>query len=291
MEHRPNEKPKFYLKWPWDLAVYILLAVGLRLFAVPVILLLMRWNQGRQPAGNYCLRRTRGRLSLLVWAALLLVLGGAAALLLPGYWAQDRAGWEGKEYFTLILCAALAVGGPLAALGLGYAGIRDAFFPGKSKLARSIRAQLPYPEEAPPVGELFGMVDRDILEQGEWFGRLAIGSQWVLGDQVSFLPRVRGVFSRDERRTHRSGGRVRTSRTIQLWLVDDRQQCQCTDLRSPDQLQGALDCLRRRLPDAVFGRYGSAEYDRLVYADEEEAQRQELDYRRRVSARQEKEGR
>ena len=43
-----------------------------------------------------------------------------------------------------------------------YRSLRDALIPEKSALARSIRAQLPYPDEAPPVKELFAMVDRDL---------------------------------------------------------------------------------------------------------------------------------
>ena len=35
------------------------------------------------------------------------------------------------------------------------------------RLAKSIRSQLPYPDEAPPVEELFAMVDRDIQANGQ----------------------------------------------------------------------------------------------------------------------------
>ena len=34
-------KKKFYLKWPVNLIVYILLVILLRIFAIPVILLIM----------------------------------------------------------------------------------------------------------------------------------------------------------------------------------------------------------------------------------------------------------
>ena len=45
---------------------------------------------------------------------------------------------------------------------------------------------------------LFAMVDKDIQASGQWFDRVAIGKEWVLGDDVSSIARIRGVFSRDE---------------------------------------------------------------------------------------------
>ena len=64
--------------------------------------------------------------------------------------------------------------------------------------------------EAPPVEELFAMVDRDIQENGQWFGRVAIGEEWVFGDDVSAISRIRGVFPRDEIEVHYNvGDRVR----------------------------------------------------------------------------------
>ena len=38
---RDKAKKRMYLKWPWNLVVYVLLVVLLRIFAIPVILLLM----------------------------------------------------------------------------------------------------------------------------------------------------------------------------------------------------------------------------------------------------------
>lgn len=40
-----SQKSHFYLKWPWNVLVYILLVIVLRIFAIPVILLIMRWNK------------------------------------------------------------------------------------------------------------------------------------------------------------------------------------------------------------------------------------------------------
>ena len=37
-----ESKRQFYLKWPWDWVVYVLLVIVLRIFAIPFIYLIMR---------------------------------------------------------------------------------------------------------------------------------------------------------------------------------------------------------------------------------------------------------
>ncbi|WP_294458258.1 hypothetical protein [uncultured Allofournierella sp.] len=281
---RDKAKKRMYLKWPWNLVVYVLLVVLLRIFAIPVILLLMWWNKKQQPDGpaeGYCLQRTRGRLILLVWAAVALLMAAAGAAYLTLSWTVDKTGWDYMEYIKLAAAGLLAVGGLLVAGYLAYTGLRDAFCPEKSQLARSIRQQLPYPEEAPPVNELFAMVDDDLCRNGQWFGRLAVGHEWILGDEVSYIPHIRGVFWRDETRTRRSGNRVTTTRILQLWILDDRQQCRPTDLRQPKELQAALDCLRQRIPAAVFAKYDSREYNDCIHADEQQWYFMEREFERR----------
>ena len=281
---RDKAKKRMYLKWPWNLVVYVLLVVLLRIFAIPVILLLMWWNKKQQPDGpaeGYCLQRTRGRLILLVWAAVALLMAAAGAAYLTLSWTVDKTGWDYMEYIKLAAAGLLAVGGLLVAGYLAYTGLRDAFCPEKSQLARSIRQQLPYPEEAPPVNELFAMVDDDLCRNGQWFGRLAVGHEWILGDEVSYIPHIRGVFWRDETRTRRSGNRVTTTRILQLWILDDRQQCRPTDLRQPKELQAALDCLRQRITAAVFAKYDSREYNDCIHADEQQWYFMEREFERR----------
>ena len=281
---RDKTKKRMYLKWPWNLVVYVLLVILLRIFAIPVILLLMWWNKKQQPDGpaeGYCLQRTRGRLILLVWAAVALLMAAAGAAYLTLSWTVDKTGWDYMEYIKLAAAGLLAVSGLLVAGYLAYTGLRDAFCPEKSQLARSIRQQLPYPEEAPPVNELFAMVDDDLCRNGQWFGRLAVGHEWILGDEVSYIPRIRGVFWRDETRTRRSGNRVTTTRILQLWILDDRQQCRPTDLRQPKELQAALDCLRQRIPAAVFAKYDSREYNDCIHADEQQWYFMEREFERR----------
>lgn len=281
---RDKTKKRMYLKWPWNLVGYVLLVVLLRIFAIPVILLLMWWNKKQQPDGpaeGYCLQRTRGRLILLVWAAVALLMAAAGAAYLTLSWTVDKTGWDYMEYIKLAAAGLLAVSGLLAAGYLAYTGLRDAFCPEKSQLARSIWQQLPYPEEAPPVKELFAMVDEDVRQNGQWFGRLAVGHEWILGDEVSYIPRIRGVFWRDETRTRRSSNRVTTTRILQLWILDDRQQCRPTDLRQPKELQAALDCLRQRAPAAMFAKYDSREYNDCIHADEQQWYFMEREFERR----------
>ena len=166
---------------------------------------------------------------------------------------------------------------------MGYAGARDTFFPEKSALAASIRSQLPYPEEAPPVGELFAMVDRDLKANGRWFDEMGIGREWVLGEQVNRIDRIRGVFVVDETRTRRSGGRTITSRVLQLVLVDDRWQKHITDFKKPQELRAAADCLALRVPDARRGT--NSQWSAFWSMDESEREAFERDFRQKQSRR------
>lgn len=284
MDEKDPHKPRFYLKWPWNLIVYILLAVLLRIFAIPFILLIMWWNKKQQPDGpeeGFCLQRTRGQLIQLVWAAVFLLAGAGGAVYGMTHWSQDRTSWELMDYITLVVSGLVAVGSPLIAIYEAYTGVRDALCPEKSRLAQSIRDQLPYPDEAPPVRELFAMVDQDIRQNGQWFGKLAIGREWVLGDEVSRISRIRGVFGQNELKTTHRGNRTRPVRIVQLWIVDDLQRRQLTSLKLPKELEGAMDCLRQRAPAAIFGKYDSREYDELAYAEEEEWHAKEREYQQR----------
>ena len=231
-----------FLRCPWNAVVYVLLAVTLRLLAIPVILVLMGLQRKNNPHGQsegFCLSRTRKRLTWLIWALLVLAAGGALLYMLPVGLRQDRTYWETGDYATLAFCA---IGGPLLVTGglyLAYAAIRDAFFPAKSALAKSIRSQLPYPEEAPPVEELFAMVDGDLRENGRWFGPVGVGREWVLGDSVNRIDRIRGIFVVNEIHQHRTQTGVRTRRDMELVLVDDRWQRSVTSFNSLADLQAA----------------------------------------------------
>ena len=287
-QKKPAAK-RFYLKWPWNIIVYILLVVLLRIFAIPLILLIMWWNKKQQPDGpeeGYCLQRTRGRLIGLIPAALLAVGGGLAIWFFAVAETMPYEAERLKEEmsFGYYLIPVVGAGAILVGLFLAYRSLRDALVPEKSALARSIRSQLPYPEEAPPVKELFAMVDQDLKQNGQWFGRLGVGKAWVLGDEASSIPRIRGVFSRVERHTRHAGKRTQVTYIYEIWIVDDRRQQQVTSLRSKREVEEAMDCLRRRVPAAVFGEYDSREYNDLIYAEEEEQRyAQERAYRSRAA--------
>ena len=282
-------KKRFYLKWPWNVIVFILLAAVLRIFAIPLILLILWWNKKQQPDGpeeGYCLQRTRGRLTGLILAAIFIV-GGCLAI---WFFAMAQTMPYEAEHlkedlsFGYYLIPVLGAGAILVGLFLAYRSLRDALYPEKSALAQSIRDQLPYPDEAPPVKELFAMVDQDLKQNGQWCGKMGIGKEWVLGDEASRIPRIRGIFGRVEQHTRHAGERTAVKHLYEVWIVDDKQRRQVTSLKSQTELEEALDCLHRRAPAAVFGSYGSREYNDLVYSKEEELQyAQERAYRNRAA--------
>lgn len=206
-------------------------------------------------SGGYCLSITREKLLTLWLAALLLFLGAAASVY---GWLQlqaDKTGWSYMEYVKLVIGS----GGGLFLFCSGvvtaYTAVRDAFWPQKSTLANSIRSQLPYPEAAPGVQELFAMVDKDIGENGQWFDRVAVGKEWVLGETASYIPRIRLFFGRDEIKSHRSGNHVNTTRIVELYILDDRRQHRVLTLRNPKELQPLLSCISLRAPDALCRPY------------------------------------
>ena len=133
-----EEKKGRFLRWPWNVVVYVLLALVLRLSAVPVILILMWVQRKNNPHGiseGYCLSRTRKRLTELIWAFLLLVVSVSLFCLFKVWLEQDKTYWETMDYVKLAVCG---VAGPLLLIGglyLGYTAVRDTFFPARSALA------------------------------------------------------------------------------------------------------------------------------------------------------------
>ena len=251
-----EEKKGRFLRWPWNVVVYVLLALVLRIFAVPVILILMWVQRKNNPRGiseGYCLSRTRKRLTWLIWAFLVLVVSAALFFMLKVGLEQDKTYWETMDYVTLAVCG---VGGPLLLIGglyLGYTAVRDTFFPARSALAQSIRNQLPYPDSSPPVDELFAMVDKDLMENAQWFGPVGIGREWVLGDGANKIDRIRGIFVVTEIHQHHTQTGIRTSRNMELVLIDDRWQRTVTSFNNLKDLQAAADCLALRVPEARCG--------------------------------------
>ena len=61
-----EKKKGGFLRWPWNVVVYIALVAALRLFAIPIILILVAIQRKNNPHGveeGYCLSRTRRRIS------------------------------------------------------------------------------------------------------------------------------------------------------------------------------------------------------------------------------------
>lgn len=279
------------LGWPWNLIVGagIVLALGYwigYLWSGLLAAAFLAWQKKRNPGmpeGGYCLERTRKRLSHLGLALIFLFLGLALGVYGWIELQEDKSAWEYEEYIKLAVGCLGALGFTAAGLYTGYVALRDAFWPQNSVLAKSIRSQLPYPEEAPGVGELFAMVDKDIQENGLWFDRVAVGKEWVLGDEASYIPRIRAAFGRDEIRSRQVNGRVQSSRIIELYLLDDRRQVQITTLRNPRELEPLLDCIHLRAPDALIRPY--SEYSQWRQKSEEEWQRALRDYQLRQGKR------
>ncbi|USF27219.1 hypothetical protein N510_002165 [Firmicutes bacterium ASF500] len=279
----------FRLKWPWNWVVCGVFVVAawylIGIFSLLLAALFLWWQKKRHPdavpQGGYCLDRTRKRLARLVWSLFYLLLAGACGVVFfvgLGEEKDEIADWavwivSGGAFLLFAGCFLYET----------YTDLRDAFFPAKSRLARSIRSQLPYPDEAPPVGELFAMVDRDIEANGQWFDRVAIGKEWVLGDEASAISRIRGVFSRDEIKVRYSNGRRQSTRVIELYIVDDRKQVQLTAMRNPGELKMAVTCLRLRVPEARFAGYESM--SAFTSQTEEEWQAMERDFCRRRDQR------
>lgn len=276
----------FFLRWPWNAAACVLLVLVLGIFAVPVILLLLWMGRRNDPHGaaeGYCLSRTRRRLVWLVWALLLLFISVALGAVFFTGLGQDRTCWEAGDYVTLAVSGGGSAAMALFGFYVGYVGVRDTFFPAKSSLAQSIRSQLPYPDETPDVEELFAMVDDDLRENARWFGPVGVGQEWVLGDAANRIDRIRGIFTVDEIHRHHTQTGTRTSRTLELVLIDDRWQRSATSFRSPGDLQAAAEYLALRVPGAARG--GSGECSSFWVMDESARESFERDFRQRQNRR------
>ena len=258
-----KKKGRRIIPWPWSLILAIVFVVGAGYFIGYLWSFLLafgffawqRKNNPDMPEGGYCLEKTRKRLASLGLAVIVLALGFCVAVYIFMMLKEDTSTWETMDYVKL---AVGGLGGMALLLGgiyTAYTSVRDAFWPEKSTLARSIRSQLPYPDGAPGVKELFAMVDKDIQENGQWFDKVAVGKEWVLGDEASYIPRIRVYFGRDEIRTHRSETHTSTSRILELHILDDRRQHQIMTMRSPNELQAILDCISLRAPDALRRPY------------------------------------
>ena len=91
-----KEKKGGFLRWPWNVVVYIALLAVFRLFAIPIILILMAVQGKNNPHGvaeGYCLSRTRKRFSWVLWGLLWLVVSAGLFYMFYIGLQQDRAYW------------------------------------------------------------------------------------------------------------------------------------------------------------------------------------------------------
>lgn len=224
----------------------------------------------------YCLERAKGRAANALWGLFFLFLGLCMGVYGFTQLGEDKTGWDYMEYIKMgagwLLCAGFTAAGAWEC----FTSLRDSLQPGKSTLARSICAQLPRPEEAPDWQELFAMVDRDLAAGANWFEKVGIGREWVLGDEASYIPNIRGVYRRHEIH-YRSGGGNR--HITQLLIVDHRQKSQITDMMDYRELDAAVQCLRLRAPAAAFGDYN--DYLKIIGCSQDDWDRREHDFRLR----------
>lgn len=255
------------IPWPWNLLLAIVFVAGAGYFigylwSFLIALGFSAWQKKQNPGmprGGYCLEKTRKRLSSLGLAAIVLLLGFCCCVYVWMELEEGTAGWETMDYVKMAIGGIGGLVFFLCGIVTAFTSVRDAFWPERSTLARSIRSQLPYPDSAPGAAELFAMVDKDIAENGQWFEKVAVGKEWILGEVASYIPRIRIFFGRDEIRTRRSGDRVNSSRIVELHILDDRKQHLIMTMRNPEELKALLDCISLRAPDALrrpYGEYG-----------------------------------
>lgn len=256
-KERENKAGIKFLRWPWNVIIYIALVLALRIFSIPIIAFLIWLQQKNNPHGiaeGYCLSRTRKRLLWVLWAALLFAISAALGVYFYVEGGQEHFGWQTTDYAKWILSGCMAAFFFAGGVYMGFVGIRDAFFPAKSSLAKSIRSQLSFPEEAPPVEELFAMVDHDLEQDGIWFEGVGIGKEWILGEEANRIERIRGIFTVDEIHHSQTQTGARTSRKLQLVLIDNHWHKSVTDFKNPKELQAAAEYIALLEPDALQGR-------------------------------------
>lgn len=238
---------------------------------------------------SFCMKKVKGRILLLYWS-LLFIAAGVVCIISSIYsYGNMSDDWGALEYAVSIAIFIIGIGCILGAIYEGYSNVRDFFFPAKSRLAASIRSQLDFPDEAPELNELFGMVDRDIAENGHWFDSTAVGREWVLCDDAFALSRIRTVFKRDEIIERRVKRRVQTVRVTELYIIDDRRQLMVIPMKNHNELEPLVYCLKFNAPDALFLPY--EEYMTYLGKTDDEWETLEREFQFRKSRRELEKGR
>lgn len=120
------------------------------------------------------------------------------------------------------------------------------FSPANGKLGKSLR---PYMDGSihTNVQSIFAIIDKDIEQDGKKFGYVYVGKDWVLGGEAMRIDRIRGIFS-----VKIFGGK---RREYAIFLVDDKQNLQTTNLMREKHLDELYDYLTRLLPYAASGNF------------------------------------
>ncbi len=178
---------------------------------------------------------------------------GVAWLLLAlmgffGSFGNVLAAMDGKTNFSAIditiiaLLIMMCIGGGRCAVLSFY----RAFVSESGKLAQSVLSQRT--DRKQTAEELFAEIDADLARHAVAFGKLRVGSVWVMGDEAMRLDRVCGIFKDKSLVPFNSSQRV-----YQLCLVDRDHNLQGNLMTSEPALDDAADYLSGRLPNAFVG--------------------------------------
>ncbi|WP_371367130.1 hypothetical protein SRRS_12150 [Sporomusa rhizae] len=121
-----------------------------------------------------------------------------------------------------------------------------AFFSESGKLTQSVLSQRT--DRKQKAEELFAEIDADLAQNVVAFGKLRVGSVWVMGDEAMRLDRVCGIF----RETIFLVGSSPRS-IYHLYLMDQDNNLQCNLMTYESDLDDAADYLSGRLPNAFVG--------------------------------------
>lgn len=215
-------------------------------------------DKKRKAPKAYCRKKIKLQPRNLYAGAFYLLIG----LLIGGYGIISSTGSYEAAAEDQAFAFIIGLLGILAGLYEFFLVFRDMLFPSKSILAKSIRSQLPDSSKSTDVKALFALVDQDIEENGHWFGPAAVGKEWVLGEEASYIPGIRAVFYRNKIKRNRG------IRILWLYIMDDRRQVQSTRFNYAKDLEDALKYLKKCVPAAFFGDY-SDYLDRENKTDEE----------------------
>lgn len=257
------------------------------LWSILLAVAFFSWQNKKRMKANqsgYCLAIVQKRLARVAPAFLMIAIGVCVGVYTYFQLQEGFSDLEFMEKFKIIVAAVITLGFTIGGIAWGYTGIRDALFPDKSSLAKSIQSQLPNQGSLLDSNQLFSIVDRDISENGKWFDKIAVGNEWLLGnDDASYIPRIRLIFGRDEIIRRHTNGSVQTTRITELITIDDLKHSHSNTLSNYKELSPLMDYLLLKNPDAFVKPY--KEYLDALSMSDTDWQMLLIDYNRRKSDR------